>query len=215
MTGRARIGLRAPAHDIGDTVATRGWSGGLWRAQDGRHPSPWWYACRERLGDGGRFDLDCDRGRGTVYWAATPAAALLEKLADPDAVEPPLYTLGALEHLRVWHLDDAAPGTLADTTVASVPGLTAEIGTILPYVLPQRWADAFDAAGLEGILYRARFANDDAVALFGPTDPRGRHDAVAVPRQALDHYPALPTAFRVGASSIGRLENLPRAPEPT
>lgn len=210
---RQRTGLRAPRH--GDVLAVPVTSRRrpLWRACDRRHDQPWWLSTRTANADPGRFDLV--EPRGTCYWALSPSTAIIEKVADPDQADPPVVTLAALGRLAVWRADRVrqARSRLADVTVASVPGLTGELATIVPYELCWRWADAFDAAGRHGILYRSRFAIDESVALFGPCGVPDEAPA-AEPTTALDHYDALPPAFRAGVGTVGALRDLDRAPPP-
>jgi hypothetical protein len=210
---RQRIGLRPPRHSDALAVPTTGRRRPLWRAGDRRQLQPWWFSTRTGNPDPGRFDLEDPRG--TSYWALSPATALIEKVADPDQGDPPVVTLKALDRLVVWRTDRVrqARSKLADTTRASVPTLTGELATIVPYILPWTWADAFHAAGNNGILYQARFALDESVALFGP---KGAPDAApgAEPTPALEHYDSLPPGFRAGIGTVGRLEDLERAPPP-
>jgi hypothetical protein len=63
--------------------------------------------------------------------------------------------------------------------------VTAELATVTPYDLPQRWAAAFAAAGYEGVRYRVRHdpGGSRALALFGVAGerkrwPRGRRQDV-------------------------------------
>ena len=126
-----------------------------------------------------------------------------------------MLSIAALQRLAVWRADavPAVRSKLADTTRASVPTLTAELATVVPYTLPWLWADAFAAAGRNGLLYRARFANDEAVALFGSSGVP--EDAPASDRgAAADHFDDLPPAFRVGVGTVGNLDDLPRGPAP-
>ena len=63
-------------------------------------------------------------------------------------------------------------------------GVTAELASMTPYDVPQRWAAAFAAAGYEGVRYRVRHdpAGSRALALFGAAGerrwPRGRRQDV-------------------------------------
>lgn len=182
----------------------------LWRACPAGRASPWWFSTRDQNPAPGRFDLA--DGRGTSYWALTAAGAILEATADPDSEEPPVISTAALSALEVWAAADvpAARSRLADTTRASVPGLTGELATHWDYTRTWPWADAFDAAGYTGILYRGRFAQDEAVALFGPAglDADPPH---AARRRALDHARELPPAM---VATVGDLDMLEAAPEP-
>lgn len=82
---------------------------------------------------------------------------------------------------------------------------------MVPYTLPWAWADAFDADGRHGVLYRARL--DDAAALFGPAGvPEVAPAAVRSP--ATGHYDELPRGIPQRCGTVGDLETLPRAPAP-
>ena len=103
---------------------------------------------------------------------------------------------------------------LADTTVAPEPSLTAELATVVPYDLPWAWANAFDAAGRAGLLYRARFALEESVALFGDAgEPRDAAPAAAR-TAAMDRYTALPPAFRAVVGTVGPFDALERGAPP-
>ncbi len=144
--------------------------------------------------------------RGTCYWALSAAAAIIETTNDPDQVDPPVLTVAALERLVVWSATDVphARSKLADTTRPSVPTLTAEIGTVVPYTLPWAWADAFDADGRRGLIYHSRLGMDESVALFG--DAGNDLGTPATPQSALEYHDALPLdsapAWAQSATSI-------------
>lgn len=106
-----------------------------------------------------------------------------------------------------------ARSRLEDTTRASVPILTAETGTIVPYSVPWARADAFDAEARSSVVYRAPFAMEETVPLFASA---GIPDAApaALRASALEHVSALTRAFRVGVASSGNLGELPCAPAP-
>lgn len=210
---RQRVGLRLPRQDDAGDVPSSSRRRPLWRACAARHAQPWWHATRTGNAAPGRFDLELPRG--TAYWALSPSAAIIEATTDPDQEEPSVLSIDALQRLAVWRAEDVpgARSRLADTTRASVPTLTAELATVVPYTLPWAWADAFDADGRHGVLYRARFALDDAVALFGPAGvPEVAPAAVRGP--ASGHYDELPPGFRSGVGTVGDLGTLPRAPAP-
>jgi hypothetical protein len=198
---RQAPGLRAPTPGDVSHVPRVDRDGPWQRCVDNHHPQPWYFSSRDTATDPGRFDLATPNG--TCYLAATPAAAIIERVADPDTDDPAPVTAAALAALRVWsgRLDDGHG--MADTTVASVPRLTAEVATVVPYDLPHAWADALAADGAAGLLYRARFASDQAVALFGragfpdPNAPGDLRDRGRLrSRPATDHLASLPPAFR-------------------
>lgn len=211
---RQATGLRRPGeHDAGSVPSTSR-RRSLWRACDRAHPQPWFFSARDTTVDPGRFDLA--EPAGTSYWALTPGGAIIETTADPDALDPPAIVLTDLARLTVWEgrrIPRARQRRLADLTVASLPHLTAEIATVVPYAIPWAWADAFHADGRTGICYRGRFSNDDAVALFGrsgvPLDA-----PQAVPTPATDHYDALPDGFKTHAGPTGGLATFRRGAPP-
>ena len=128
---------------------------------------PWWFSS-----DGqGRFDLEPPRG--TCYLADEEVGALLEVLGPIVVV-----SAGWARRLVLWYLDLPDQCRAADTTVRSARGfgVTAELASITPYDLPQRWAAAFARAGYEGVRYRVRHdpGGSRALALFGPAGERTR-----------------------------------------
>ena len=210
---RQRAGLRAPRPGDAAGVPSTSRRRPLYRCCDARHEQPWWFSTRTDNPDPGRFDLSSPQG--TCYLALSPAAAIIEKTTDPDQAEDPVLGLDSLVRLTVWEAVDvpAARSKLADTTRPSVPTLTAEIATVVPYALPWAWADAFRAEGRSGVLYLARFAMDESVALFGEA---GTPDAAptSTPTAALAHADELPDGFRAGLGTVGDLDALERGPSP-
>ncbi|MGH9113484.1 MAG: RES family NAD+ phosphorylase, partial [Acidimicrobiales bacterium] len=121
---------------------------------------PWWFSS-----DGaGRFDLVPPRG--TCYLADDDLGALLEVLG-------PVRMVSATwaKRFSVWQLALPDQCRAADSTVRAARGfgVTAELATVTPYELPQRWAAAFSAAGYQGVRYRVRHdpGGSRALALFG------------------------------------------------
>lgn len=211
---RQTSGLRAPRHGDAAAVPSTSRRRPLWRAVATEHDQPWFYSSRDTAADPGRFDLSSPHG--TCYWALSAAAALIEFTADPDALHPPALVVADLDDIALWVAEDVGAARsphLADTTLASVPTLTAEIATIVPYDLPGQWADAFHADGRTGILFRGRFASADAVAVFGasgiPEDP-----PLATRHATTDHIDELPPAFTTHIGRIGTLSDFGRAPAP-
>jgi hypothetical protein len=138
------------------------------RVTHGDH-GPWWFAS-----DGaGRFDLAPPRG--TCYLADDPVLAVLEVFGDLRA---DLVSADVLASRRLWTLALPAQCDAADTTVRAARGfgVTAELATLTPYDVPQRWAAAFAAAGHDGIRFRARHdpGGRRALALFGAAGERTR-----------------------------------------
>jgi hypothetical protein len=128
---------------------------------------PWWFSS-----DGaGRFDLAPPRG--TCYLADDEMGALLEVLG-PVAV----VSADWAKRFSIWQLGLRDQCSAADTTVRAARGfgVTAELATMTPYDLPQRWAAAFAAAGYQGVRYRVRHdpGGSRALALFGAAGERKR-----------------------------------------
>lgn len=125
---------------------------------------PWWFSAT-----GGRFDLPAPRG--TCYLADDPLVALRERIG---------VVLGGADHVPVSLLEDSVVSQLhlavahrvADLTsrLASRYGVTRELETMVPYVVPQAWAVALHALGLEGVRYGPRFSTGTvtSLAVFGP-----------------------------------------------
>jgi hypothetical protein len=135
-----------------------------------RGKGPWWFGSSMQ----GRFDLV--EPEGTCYLAADEISALLEVIG-PDlergAISAELLKTRSLRKLRL-------PGELdlADLTSREAVrfGITAEIGTIVPYSRPQAWAAGLRATGSPGVAYWPRHdpSRKVAVALFGPHGERKR-----------------------------------------
>lgn len=136
---------------------------------------PWWFSSSAH----GRFDLAPPRG--TCYLADDEVGAMLEVLGPVNVVSPSWAA-----RLSMWHLGLPRQCSAADTTVRAARGygVTAELASITPYDLPQRWAAAFAAAGHQGVRYRVRHdpGGSRALALFGAAGerrwPRGRRQQV-------------------------------------
>ena len=138
----------------------------LWRVtRKGRQP--WFFSS----GMDGRFDLPDPEG--TCYLGFDPCAALLEVLAG-SAIVSTVF----LEERRIRKLVLPEACTAADVTSkrAASYGITLEIGTIVPYDIPQEWALCLRGAGRGGIVYFARHDPSGArsLALFGDAGARKR-----------------------------------------
>ena len=131
---------------------------------------PWWFGA-----DGsGRFDLTAPRG--TCYLAASPLAALRERLGvvlGSRPVVPASLLTGAV--VSTLTLPEARAVADLQTADASPFGVTRELETMVPYAVPQAWARSFDEAGLDGVAYGPRFTTGDATsfALFGAAGSAG------------------------------------------
>jgi hypothetical protein len=108
--------------------------------------------------------------------AADPLGALLELIGldvESGAVSADLLRDRRLRELRVPEEIE-----LSDLTSrkASGFGITAEIGTIVPYTLPQTWAARMRAEGSGGVIYWLRHdpSRSEGYALFGPHGERKR-----------------------------------------
>ncbi len=141
---------------------------------------PWWFGSTLE----GRFDLP--EPHGTCYLAADPLAALLELLGPERAGGIVAADFFAERRVRALQVPDEI--TAADVTSrrASGFGVTAEIGTLIPYERPQAWALRLHHANFQGIVYWLRHdpARSEGVALFGPHGERkswkrGRERAVS------------------------------------
>jgi RES domain len=127
---------------------------------------PWWFSSS---GDG-RFDLS--HGRGTCYLAGQPIGAFLEVFRASTVVPAAEVAVRRLSRLRPPHAV-----RLADCTVteARAFGVTAAIHWTLDYELPRLWAEAFAAAGFDGVRYRVSHdpsQRELGIALFGPEGAR-------------------------------------------
>lgn len=122
----------------------------------------------------GRFDLP--EPEGTCYLAGDPLAALLE-LIGPE-LESGAISADFLRARRLRELRVPEEIGLADLTSrrASGFGVTAEIGMVVPYALPQAWAARLRAASAGGLRYWLRHdpARSEGYALFGPHGERTR-----------------------------------------
>lgn len=162
--GRQRVAQRSPAVPLDGFPTHRLTAGTACFRAHRRDLGPWWFASD----GGGRFDLPAPRG--TCYLADDPLVALRERLG-PVLGEAGALPVSLLEATLVSRLP--APGArLADlrSRGAADFGVTRELEVMVPYDVPQRWAAAFDVAGLEGVRYGPRLTPGDATsyAVFGP-----------------------------------------------
>lgn len=111
-------------------------------------------------------------GRGVCYFAETPEGCFIEVFRSFTTIVP----AGEVETRRLARISLPRDLVLADCTVqeARAWGITAEIHATPEYKETQSWADAFAAAGFDGIRYLLR--HDPAqrlagIALFGPAGP--------------------------------------------
>lgn len=137
----------------------------------GLQHDPGWFS----FDKGGRFDLALPRG--TCYAGDALGVALREALggmARHDRVP------ASEARLRAATVLVGLTGRFAAVSEPDAArfGVTAELTSMPTYAVPQAWAEAFDAAGFDGIRYTARFTPGPANswAVFGPAGahPLGR-----------------------------------------
>lgn len=121
-----------------------------------------------------RFDLA--KPDGTCYLATDDISALLEVLGpelEQGAISSDFLKARSLRKIRLPAALDLADFTSREAVRF---GITAEIGTLVPYECPQAWAAALNAAGSPGLTYWPRHDPDRkiALALFGPHGERKR-----------------------------------------
>ena len=169
---RQTVSLRAPFAAL-DTFPAKPLTAGsiVWRVVADQHADePWWFG---RSGDG-RFDLHPHSGRGTCYVAADAVGAVLERLFRQAPVEArlvvtPVMTTGS--HLQQLSLPVGRRLAALHSRAAVGFGVTREIATTTPYVLPQWWAQALDRAGFDGLVHALRHDPEgDGYALFWERD---------------------------------------------
>lgn len=162
----------------------------LWRVTR-KNRSPWWFSSSRE----GRFDLDSPHG--TCYMTVDPLAAVAEVLGSEFVTR--VVPSSFFSARTLWCLKP--PGTIraANMTdsLAYGFGVTAEIGTIVPYDIPQEWARALHSSGYGGVLYQLRHPPSPrpGLALFGQggertSYPVKRHQELgpALIRQLKAHY---------------------------
>jgi len=133
-----------------------------------RGRGPWWFGSSMT----GRFDLPAPRG--TCYLASDPVAALLEVLGTDR--KGGLVSHDFLKERGLRELPVPRELVIADLTSrrAAGFGITAEIGTIVPYDLPQAWAAKLHESRCDGLVYWLRHdpSHAEGWALFGPQGER-------------------------------------------
>lgn len=144
---------------------------------------PWWFGNE----GGGRFDLPSPRG--TCYTALDPGSAVRERVG-PVLGGAAAVPESLLEDVVVSRLRLPEGRVVADlqSSAAGDHGVTRELETMVPYAVPQVWAQAFDRARHAGVRYGPRFTPGErsAVALFDdegakawPADPEPVRAAAA------------------------------------
>lgn len=181
MTPRDHVALAEPPSDLTGFPTSR--TKGHWYRAHRPDCGSWWFAS-----DGlGRFDLAAPHG--TCYLGSHVTVAVRERLGatltEAGMIPGPAADRFVVSRLPINH-------ALADTTsnTAARFGITRELGTLTPYALPQRWAEALHTCGHRGLRYWSRFAlgqTHRSAAVFGhagedaarPTDPRPIRGRVA------------------------------------
>lgn len=136
--------------------------------------APWWFCT---CGDC-RFDISGDHssGRGTLYAGSDPITGVVE-IIGPEMIERPISRT-FLSDRTIWTLGYDRAMILADLSHESAVGFgaTNELSTMVPYDIPQSWAEAFADEGLDGISYRTRFSTGKettGIALFDEAGAKG------------------------------------------
>ncbi len=159
---RQRVVQKAPPDEL-DGFPERIHDGIVFRAA---RVSPWWFCNCGHC----RFDLEAaGTGQGTLYAGTDEITGVLETIG-PELIGRTIAR-GFLDNRTVWGLAYDRPVFIADLTADEAVGfgVTNELSTMVPYGIPQLWADAFEQHGLDGISYRTRFntgAEATGVALF-------------------------------------------------
>jgi hypothetical protein len=175
-----------------------------------RHVGPWWFSQSDQ-GRSGRFDLASPRG--TLYVADGVETAVRERVR--GRAPGNRAGLALVDDLVVseWATARAYRCANLDTSLAARFGVTRELTALHErhYGLTQAWAEAFAAAGFEGLRYGARFTpgRANAWALFGQAGDAER------PEPAIEAVIAGPDACRqaglsvAGAPVLGHLNIIP------
>lgn len=123
---------------------------------------------------GSRFDTT-GSVRGTCYTATDPLTALAEVLGYAILCGPYIAP-GALDDHSVSKVTTRRSYRVADLTSRSCPILGAlgrELSVLTPYGTPQAWAQGWEKADFDGVLYYPRHDAEAAarsIALFGPIE---------------------------------------------
>ncbi|MEY9840679.1 RES family NAD+ phosphorylase [Streptacidiphilus sp. EB103A] len=140
----------------------------------------WYFANLQNGLEPGRFDGP-GPAHGTCYTATDPLTALAERAGFKVLVGPDLpYT--ALDEALLSEITTTRPYHVANLTRRDSLKFWAcgrELSALTPYDLPHAWAQRWQDAGFEGILYHPRHDSRDRVrslALFEPDDPGQRPD---------------------------------------
>lgn len=145
----------------------------LWRIVADEHvDGPVWFGCQGT----NRFDLHPLDGAGTCYLGLDPTAAIFEAGFREGKVSAGTLTLTPQmfngQHLRPVTAPHGLLLVDVGASEAAGFGVTRELTTVTPVVVPQWWAQALHRHGPEeahGILFEPRHAlRRQAAAVFGP-----------------------------------------------
>lgn len=143
---------------------------------------PWWFAS----GGEGRFDLATPDG--TCYLASDVEGAVRERLGGTLARRGMVLAAEA-DRMAVSRLEVDVDAADATARGAAGFGITRELGAMVPYDLPQRWATALHRAGHQALRYWPRFSNAadmTALALFGTSGADGGRSIDVTPMSGRD-----------------------------
>lgn len=170
MTGREQVAQRPPTVALQDFPTYLLGSAATVHRAHSRDRGPWWFSSSGQ----GRFDLPAPGG--TSYLADSPVSALRERLGTVLG-ESSTVPASLLEDSVVSALSVPEDVVLADleSAIASRFGVTRELGTMVPYAVPQAWARGFREAQHDGVRYAPRFSTGDtfSYAVFGPSGASG------------------------------------------
>jgi hypothetical protein len=123
---------------------------------------------------------DHPNGLGTLYAGSDPITGVLE-IIGPEMVERPISQT-FLSERAIWTLGYDREIVLADLNheTALGFGVTNELSTMVPYDVPQAWAEAFAGESLDGIRYRTRFSTGEAATGIALFDDVGAQNWVAL-----------------------------------
>lgn len=189
VTDWEQVALGAPPADLAGFPRWRLHQGQRVYRAHRRDRSPWWFCSDMRC----RFDL---RGpAGTCYVATAAVTAVRERLG-ARLVQAGVFPVAEADGFVVSALEYPHEAMVADTNhdAAVSYGLTRELSVVVPYDLPQQWAAAFHAHGLNGVRYAARFTTTprpDSIAVFAAA---GQPDWTTDPE---------PTPGRIAATAAG------------
>lgn len=174
MSRRERVAQQLPP-EVRDGFPHRQYDGALYRAAQ---REPWWFCTC----GGCRFDLDAAHPSrlGTLYAGTDAITGLLETLG-PEMTGRPV-SRSFLAARTVWILGYDRALKLADLCADGAVGfgVTNELSSMVPYGVPQAWAQAFADDGWDGIAYRTRFSTGPAVTGVAAFDDAGSHDWLAI-----------------------------------